>query len=211
MLILSKKISTSKSTSFSISEILRRSLKRIWRWLVITNLKAGSWCRLCCTPPGPGTGGLPTQRLDGLSTPAPTPPSTSSRASPSSLSALPVQTLYFIKRHYPLLTTIILAFAFVLTGALGGASGALPFTAAAKAGVEPAPAQATAPGEQLVVFLPFFFNFFPRSSDSPGVLPVSGGGPGSRPVLLPACPASAVSSSTGPRLGHKWIVTHRKT
>ena len=160
MLILSKKISTSKSTSFSISEILRRSLKRIWRWLVITNLKAGSWCRLCCTPPGPGTGGLPTQRPDGLSTPAPTPPSTSSRASPSSLSALPVQTLYFIKRHYPLLTSMILAFAFVLTGALGGASGALPFTAAAKAGVEPAPAQAPAPGEGNMCIFVFFSTLF---------------------------------------------------
>ena len=38
----------------------------------------------------------------------------------------------------------------MLTGALGGASGALPFTAAAKAGVEPAPAQAPAPGKQAV-------------------------------------------------------------
>ena len=47
---------------------------------------------------------------------------------------------------------MISAFAFVLTGALGGASGSLPFTAAAKAGVE---AQAPAPGN-VSVFLVLF-------------------------------------------------------
>ena len=103
--------------------------------------------------------------------------------------------------------TLISAFAVLLTGALGGASGALPFTAAAKAGVEPAPAQPPAPGEMAKCF--FFCNhlltiyLFTRSSDSPWVLPVPDCRPGPRPVLLPASTASAVSGSSGPRLGHK--------
>ena len=82
----------------------------------------------------------------------------------------------------------------MLTGALGGASGSLPF-AAAKAGVDAAPA----PGDHKRFFcLSFLQLFCPLSSDSPGVLPVPGGRPGPRPVLLPARRASP-----GPRLGNK--------